>query len=801
MGIRRLPLRAHHRLLTLSIASVVVLSGLAATSVASAATPPGFSDTVAIGGLTAPTVAAFAPNGRVFIGEKSGIVKTYDSLADTTATITADLRPQVHDFWDRGLLGLAVDPAFPTRPYLYVLYSYDALPGGTHPQWGDQCPNPPGATDQGCVITGRLSKLTIGADGVATNEQPLITDWCQQYPSHSIGTVTLGPDGALYVGGGDGASFNFTDYGQEGNPCGDPPSPAGTNLSPPSAKGGALRSQSPRRPSTEPVTLDGAIVRVDPDTGAALPGNPFADSTDENKRRVIAYGMRNQFRFDFRPGTNELWVGDVGWGTWEEINRVPDAIDGVAENFGWPCYEGSARQAGYDGADLTVCESLYTEGGHTGPYYAYRHDTAVVAGDGCPRNGSAISGITFEDGSSNYPADYRGALFFADSSRGCIWAMRLGTNGQPDPAQLVAFQTEAQVPVQLLIGPGGDLFYVALGSGQLRRISYSDGSNRPPTAVATADPSSGAAPLTVQFDGTNSSDPDVGDTLIYTWDLDGDGQFDDSTDARPTYTYIQQELVRVGLRVTDQAGASDTTTIEVAVDDPPHPNPVPVIDTPTSDLRWQVGQTVPFSGRAADAQDGTLPASAMTWRLTLQHCATPDACHSHVVQTFSGTDSGSFVAPDHEYPSYLDLRLTATDSDGNTSSTTVRLDPKTVELSFTSSPSQAMLTVGGTSQRAPFSRTVIVGSNNTISAPSPQRIPPLNLRYTFVRWSDGGARTHNITAPSTATTYQATYQLCLVCLGPLQRTRASQSLITTRGLWNSRQSGWTPSGPLMPYRS
>jgi glucose/arabinose dehydrogenase len=732
------------RMLSLSVAAGLIVGGLAAPP-AAAVTPPGFSDTAAITGLTQPTVAAFAPDGRVFIGEKSGIVKVFDSLADTTPTVTADLRPQVQDFWDRGLLGLAVDPQFPARPYVYVLYSYDAVPGGTHPRWGDQCPTPPGATDQGCVITGRLSRLTLNAGGVATSEQVLITDWCQQYPSHSIGTVTFGPDGSLYAGGGDGASFNFADYGQVGNPCADPPGPAGTNLSPPTARGGALRSQAPRRPAGDPATLDGQILRVNPDTGAYS---------------TIAFGMRNEFRFGFRPGTSELWVGDVGWNTWEEINRIPNATDAVVENFGWPCFEGTPRQSGYDDANLTLCESLYSGGGQTAPYYAYNHSASVVAGDGCPTGGSSISGIAFEDGTSNYPAAYAGALFFADASRGCIWAMQRGTNGLPDPARLVALSTGVATPVQTLIGPGGDLFYVALGSGELRRISFPGGTNRPPTAVATANPSSGPAPLTVQFDGTGSSDPDVGDTLSYAWDLDGDGAYDDSTAAAPGYTYIQPALVTVGLKVTDPGGLSSTTTVPVTVGNPPNPNPVVTIDTPTSALRWRVGQAVPFSGRAADAEDGTLPPSAMSWRLTLQHCTTPTNCHAHVVQDFPGVASGSFVAPDHGYPSYLDLTLTATDSDGHSTSTTVRLDPATVTLNFTSSPSQVLLTVGGVSQRTPFSRTVIVGSNNSISAPSPQNVPPLNLRYRWVRWSDGGAQTHNIIAPASTATWQATYQWC-----------------------------------------
>jgi PKD repeat protein len=266
----------------------------------------------------------------------------------------------------------------------------------------------------------------------------------------------------------------------------------------------------------------------------------------------------------------------------------------------------------------------------------------------------------------------------------------------------------------------------------------------------------------VQFDGTGSSDPDAGQTLTYAWDLDGDGAYDDSTAAQPSFTYLQQALVTVGLKVTDPGGLSATTTVPVAVGNPPTPNPVVTIDTPTTALRWSVGQSVPFSGRAADAQDGPLPASAMSWRLTLQHCTTPTSCHAHVVQDFPGVSSGSFNAPDHDYPSYLDLTLTATDSDGNSSSTTVRLEPRTVVLSFTSSPNQVLLTVGGSSQRTPFSRTVIVGSNNSVSAPSPQNVPPLNLRYRWTRWSDGGAQTHNLTAPATATTYQATYQVCLL---------------------------------------
>ena len=107
-------------------------------------TAPGFQDKATISGLVQPTVVQFASDGRVFVAEKSGLIKVFDNLEDPTPTIFADLRTNVHNFWDRGLLGMALHPKFPTTPYVYVLYTYDAVIGGAAPRWGTVGGHPTG---------------------------------------------------------------------------------------------------------------------------------------------------------------------------------------------------------------------------------------------------------------------------------------------------------------------------------------------------------------------------------------------------------------------------------------------------------------------------------------------------------------------------------------------------------------------------------------------------------------------------------------------------------------------------------
>jgi hypothetical protein len=156
------------------VVGAALVTQMRLSSAGASTLPTGFRDSVALSGLVNPTVLQFAPDGRIFVGQKNGVIKVFDSLSDTSPVTFADLSPKVDDYWDRGLLGMALAPNFPTDPYVYVLYAYDAPIGGTAPVWNDACPTPPGATTDGCLVSGRLSRLQASGDVMTGTEQVLI---------------------------------------------------------------------------------------------------------------------------------------------------------------------------------------------------------------------------------------------------------------------------------------------------------------------------------------------------------------------------------------------------------------------------------------------------------------------------------------------------------------------------------------------------------------------------------------------------------------------------------------------------
>ncbi len=778
----------------------LVASVLAASTVpaaAAGAVPDGFEDEVVIDDLDFPTTLDWLPDGRVLVAEKSGRLWMYDSVADNNPRLFADLSASVHNWFDRGLLGLAIDPEFPARPYVYVQYTYNVAPGKTAPIPGlefglnDACPDPPGASapSGGCVVSGRLSRLTVSGGGagdtmLAGSELVLIQDWCAQFPSHSVGTILFGPDGYLYAAGGDGASFSTSDWGQWGldtsgnpapNPCGDP---MGSNP-PTTSEGGAFRSQD-LLTSGDPTGVDGAVIRVDRD-GNPVAGNPLFGSpgADANAQRIVAIGLRNPFRFTFRPGTSELWIGDVGWGVWEEINVVRSTTPTAADNFGWPCYEGTDYLGNYQDLPGLCGAVAASPAGTIDPWFAYHHDRDIGAGDTCPvEAGSSISGVIFESG-ANFPGAYDGALFFTDFNRGCIWAMPLGADGDPSQSEIVQFADLSSLgavanqagAVDLRFGPDGTLYWVELLGGRIHRIRST--LNASPTAIATATPTSGRIPLVVQFDGSASYDSD--DSLLtFAWDLDGDGAYDDATVPTPVWTYNGTVPVNAGLLVTDPGGATGTDIVLIS---PQNNAPAASILTPGASTTWAVGDRIPFSGSGMDAESGALQPSSMTWTINILDCQSSGSCSTRFVEKFEGTASGSIVAADWIDADFIEIGLRVVDPEGLSDETSVRIVPRRLDVTIRSRPSGVGIGFGEAVETTPFVRNVIVGSANSL-------VPPASfardgVTYDSAGWSDSADRVRDFIAPEADALLTAVYQ---------GRTEAVV-VDTDRGFWHLMKNG------------
>jgi glucose/arabinose dehydrogenase len=767
------------RLLRLLLVPAVIVCGLAGIAPVSlgAHLPPGFRDETVFEGLEEPTIMRFAPNEKIFVAEKTGKIEVFDSLQDTAPTLFADLRTDVYDTGDRGILGLAIDPNFETNHRVYVLYTYDHLLGDSEPppKWGepdhsgDECEEKPDGTGvDACPVSGRLVYLVANGDhaveeGGRPKQKTLVEGWCQQFSSHSVGDLQFDPAGNLYASGGDGSDANNVDFGEKGwpepNECNDPPAGIGGHEEPPTAEGGALRAQDARTPNpldltADPTDLNGSLIRIDSDTGEGLPGNPlYSSSLDPNERRLVGYGFRNPFRFVFDPANEEIYVANVGWNNWEEIDRLPH-VPAQPYNSGWPCYEGPGPNAKYQELKLSLCEGLYSEPSATTlPFFYYKHSADVVPGDECSHEGgSAISGLAFYGASGSFPAEYDGALLFADAVRGCIYVMFPGADGRPDPLTGETFMSNAGLypGVDLEIGPEGELYYVQLfgegfGPGSVHRIVYDPNA---PVAKLTVSPHPwGPSPLNVELDASQSTDPH-GEALSYEWDLDGNGTFETAGGAKISHMFGGTENVEVAVKVTNASVHSSIARLTLYPGDSP---PEPTIEEPLESLKWHVGQQIHFLGYA-EQNSVKVPAANLFWKTRIRHC--PSACHSHPLQAFPATDRGDIAAPDHDYPAQIEISLTGIDERGLSATKTIFLQPATVGLTMHSIPPGLQLGAGPLTAATPFVLTAIERGDEVLTAPQSEVLG--GQTYTFLSWSDGGARVHSVQADSN-TIYTAAY--------------------------------------------
>ncbi len=414
------------------------------------------SETI-VSGLFQPIAIDWSPDGKnLYIAQKDGIVRVVRNGVQQ-ATPVIDISAMVNTSGDRGLSDIAVHPNLGQSPYLYLLFTYD--PPEVNGFLNNQVAGPDGSGNR----AGRLVRVTLNAatnytSVVAGSEVVILganSTWANfngqvnstidntvppagilpdgsdlqdfiasDSTSHGVDSLNFGPDGALYVSIGDGTSFNRVDSR-------------------------AFRVQ-------DINNLSGKFLRINPITGAGLADNPFYNgNANSNQSKVYQFGFRNPFRFSIDPRNGKVYVGDVGWTNWEEINA-----GAVGANFGWPFYEGGSagNQQTISYNATPEAQAFYASGEPVkAPLIALNHGAdninAIIAGDIYVGNA--------------YPADFKGDLFFNDLGQGIVRNASIGPNGEIEKIEV--FATGSAYVVQIVQGPDGRLYYVDLDDAEIGR--------------------------------------------------------------------------------------------------------------------------------------------------------------------------------------------------------------------------------------------------------------------------------------------------------------------------------------------
>jgi glucose/arabinose dehydrogenase len=460
--------------------------------------------------------------------------------------------------------------------------------------------------------------------------------------------------------------------------------------------------------------LLGKILRLNDDL--SIPSdNPFFSTATGRNRAIWALGLRNPFTFAVHPSTGRIFINDVGQVTWEEID------DGLAgANYGWPNSEGPTLPS----PDVP---------GMVFPLFFYSH-----------ANGCAITGGTFVD-PSRFPADFDGDYLFSDLCGGWIRRYHIATDSASD------FANGVSGPVDLAFGANGALYYLGRGTGTttgfVRRIVHT-ASQAP---VVVTDPKSrkilegGTVAFTVVTAGAQP--------LAYQWRRNG---IDIPGATTATYTLSPAQLGddQSGFSCHVQNGFGTADSLEAILTVTPDTPPTAQILSPAATQLYRGAQLVRFSGAGTDLEDGQLPASAFTWQVDFHH----DGVVDPFVPPTAGVRSGVFTVPTRGVTSsnvWFRIHLTVQDRLGKTDHVFRDLLPRKVDVTLQTFPPGRLITLDGQAVTAPFTFTGVVGIQRSIGAVEPQTFRGLTLD--FWRWSDGGAATHDISTPSVATTYTATY--------------------------------------------
>ncbi|MEW2063167.1 ThuA domain-containing protein [Streptomyces sp. NPDC007002] len=582
-----------------------------------------------------PMSLAVLPDRSVLHTSRGGELRITDSAGNTR--ISGTLPVYTHD--EEGLQGVGVDPDFAENRAIYLFYAPPMdTPAGDAPETG--------TAEDFAKFDGvnRLSRFVLNEDGTldtASEKKVLDVPTSRGICCHVGGDIDFDQGGNLYLSTGDDtnpfASDGFTpiDERPDRNPAFDA-----------------------RRTSGNTNDLRGKILRIKvaDDGSYTIPeGNLFEPGMDRTRPEIYAMGFRNPFRFSVDRATGTVYVGDYGpdAGVADPgrgpAGKVEFARVTKAANFGWPfCVGDNEPYIDYDFATRTSgaafdCAAPKNESPHnTGLVDLPPAEAAWIPYDGgsVPEFGSGsespMGGPVYRydaglDSPVKFPEAYDGDFFAGEFGRRWIKRIEQDADG--------AVQSINDVPwsgtqiMDMAFGPDGALYVLDYGlawfggdeNSALYRIENATG-GRSPIAEASANKTSGTAPLKVRFSSAGTADGD-GDPLTYSWDF-GDGKT--STAADPTHTYRKNGTYTATLTAEDPTGRTGSASVHVTVG-----NTAPTVDLvlPEDGQLFEFGDSVPFKVNVSDPEDGTIDCTEVEVKFTLGHDS-----HGHDITTEHGCE-------------------------------------------------------------------------------------------------------------------------------------------------------------------
>ncbi|MET8252981.1 ThuA domain-containing protein [Micromonospora sp. NPDC005197] len=565
-----------------------------------------------------PMELDIAPDGRVFYIERDGRVQIIKP--DTGSTVTAvDL--DVFTGNEDGLIGIRLDPDFATNKWVYLYY----------------------APNDG-VTRNLLSRFTVTGDTIdpASEKQVLRVDTQRNTCCHAGGSMTFDSAGNLYLATGDNTN------------------PFESNAYSPLDERPGRQDYDSQRTSANTNDLRGKVIRIHPEddgTYTVPTGNLFAPGTEKTRPEIYAMGFRNPFRIGTDPKTDTLYVGDYGPdANADNPNRGPR---GLVEwnvvtpgNYGWPyctgtneAYNDYTFPSGPSGPKFDCAAPVNNSPNNTGltnlpPVvpatvdYGYAGDARYpeIGGGGAPMGGPAYRYDANLNSTRKWPAYYDGKALLGEWNQNKMYTMQMTADGKSlvDINQLLTGMRMIR-PMDFEFGPDGALYLIEWGTGfggnnddsGIYRIDYTAG-DRAPIAAASANPTSGPAPLTVAFSSAGSRDPDGG-ALTYAWTF-GDGQT--STEANPTHTYATAGNYTAQLTVTNPKGRTAVANVPVTVG---NTAPTVSIEFPPDGGFFNWGDQVRYTVKVTDPEDGQIDCARVNLQVLLGHDE-----HAHPLEQHTG---------------------------------------------------------------------------------------------------------------------------------------------------------------------